>query len=231
VLDLAAGWTIYGDQDPSPGQAEYDSLPFVNLVLRRSPSLRKILAVPAFLCCAAGAGGRNPRSGSSVSPCAQVSLKAQYLSLVAPGSGPGFHFVLQNRTSEPIRLAMPVPSSAHWFALEAGRWLWRASNGSGGNLVDADNPGGRMFAYRSAPAADPAYLSDEAKGSHEWDESVAQNPVLGFKPSCQLCNHPDDRLYRVVFAYAYAPRDEESTTGVIHCGLRSNFVDVPPGSY
>lgn len=198
---------------------------------RRYRLLALIAVLPALLCLCTDAGSHTSRPGPLVSPCAQVSLKALYLAQVTPGSGPGFHFVLQNRTSQPIKLAMPVPSSAHWFALEAGRWLWRASNGSGGNLVDADNPGGRMFAYRSASAADPAYLSVEAKGSHEWDESVAQNPVLGFKPSCQLCNHPDDRLYRVVFAYAYAPRDEESTTGVIHCGLRSNFVDVPPGSY
>lgn len=168
--------------------------------------------------------------GPFVAPCPKVALSAQYLAEVSPGSGPGFHFVLQNNTNQQIKLAMPVPSSAHWFAQQGRRWLWRASNGAGGSPVNADESKGLMFAYQ--PPVKPEthdYLQVEARGTREWDESVKQNPVLLYKPGCALCNHPDDRLYRVVFAYAYLPRAEEP--GVIRCGVRSNFVDVPPGRY
>jgi hypothetical protein len=190
----------------------------------------QLLFLPLLLCVTASAGRRN--SGPSVAACPQVALTAQYLTEVTPGSGPGFHFVLNNHTSKSIKLAIPVPSSAHWFAQEKGRWLWRASNGAGGSLVNADSAKGQMFAYQPpASAADPTYMSVAARGSSEWDESVRENPVLLFKPGCHLCNHPDDRLYRVVFAYAYLPRLDERTDGLLRCGIRSNFVDVPPGRY
>ena len=86
-----------------------------------------------------------------------------------------------------------------------------------------------MFAYQPHHQdGDPAYMTVAPRASHEWDETLHENSVLLFKPSCERCNHPDDRLYRVVFGYAYLPLDAEAKQDVINCGLRSNFVDVPP---
>ena len=58
--------------------------------------------------------------------------------------------MLSNHTGRAIKLAEPVPSSSHWYARSQGRWLWRASNGAGGSLVDAGNPYGRVAVYPAA---------------------------------------------------------------------------------
>jgi hypothetical protein len=55
-----------------------------------------------------------PRLGSYVLPCQGVTLTASYLAEAGPGQGPGFLFRIENHTSHAIRLAQPVPSSAHW---------------------------------------------------------------------------------------------------------------------
>lgn len=206
-----------------------ETLTAVKTLLRAAPlSLLSLLALMLFAR-DAGSRTRSPHPLLTVLPCEHIRLSAQYLSQVAPGSGPGFHFHLENETPKPVKLAMPVPSSAHWFAEEGGRWLWRASNGAGGSLVNAHQEKGPMFAYQPhRDGGDPAYLVVAPRASQEWDETLHDNSVLLFKPSCALCNHPDDRLYRVVFGYAYLPLQEETNPGVITCGLRSNFVDVPP---
>jgi hypothetical protein len=90
----------------------------------------------------------------SIPLCSGVTLSASYLALVGSDQRSGFRFVLTNRTGRAIKLAAPVPSSSHWYARSHGRWLWRASNGAGGSLVDAGNPHGRVAVY---PAADMGY--------------------------------------------------------------------------
>jgi hypothetical protein len=169
------------------------------------------------------------RPGPYVQPCAGVTLTASYLAEVQSGAGPGFHFNLRNETAKPVRLAKPIASSAHWYARENGRWMWRASNGEGGALVNAQNPRGPLFAYQ--PIGKPAARDTVTVAPHSelaWDESARDNAVLVYRPSCKICNYPLDRQYRVVFGYAYLPPREEAATGLLTCGIRSNEVDMPP---
>ena len=101
-----------------------------------------VFACSASIACQA-ADGVSTRPVRSVPICSGVSLSANYLALAGPDQGPGFRFVLVNRTAREIRLAQPVPSSSHWYARSNGRWLWRASNGAGGSLLDAGNEHGQ----------------------------------------------------------------------------------------
>ena len=94
------------------------------------------------------------RPGPYVLLCAGVTLRANYVAEVGANAGPGFSFHIDNKTGRDIRLEQPVPSSAHWYARVGIRWMWRASAGRGGALVDALREDGPMFAYR--PAAPPA---------------------------------------------------------------------------
>jgi hypothetical protein len=170
-----------------------------------------------------------PHPGRTVLPCERVSLTASYLALVPePGSsaaGPGFDFVLRNDTDHAIKLAEPVPTSAHWYAHVGSRWLWRASSGGGGSLVNALADKGAMFAY---PAATPAakYLSVGPHQAYEWVRSVQSNPALVYQPGCARCRNPGETEYRAVFAYAYLPAPGEQ--GLLGCGLRSAPVVMPP---
>lgn len=169
------------------------------------------------------------RPGPYVLPCAGVTLRASYLAEAAPGKGPGFLFRIENRTARPIRLAKPVPSSAHWYALVGERWLWRASAGRGGALVDALRHNGPMFAYQpSVPPADPDYLTVAAHGTEEWSEAMRDDPAIAYRPSCPQCSYPGEREYQAVFAYAYLPNPEESARDLLRCGLRSAPVPMPP---
>ncbi len=92
----------------------------------------------------------------SVPLCSGVTLSANYLAMVGD-QGSGFRFTLVNRTGRAIKLAEPIPSSSHWYARSHGRWLWRASNGAGGSLVDAGNVYGRVAVYPT-----------QAKGETTW---------------------------------------------------------------
>jgi hypothetical protein len=142
--------------------------------------------------------------------------------------GPGFHFELTNRTNHGIKLAEPVPSSAHWYARTGGRWLWRASNGSGGSLVDATNEHGRVAVYPGA-AGETKVVTVGPHQSREWIESVQENPVLAYNPGCAQCSYPGEHEYRVVFAYAYLA-GSGGPEGLLACGLRSAPVPMPPKS-
>ena len=119
------------------------------------------------------------------------------------GSGSGFRFVLTNQTSRAIKLAEPVPSSSHWYARSRGRWLWRASNGAGGSLVDAGNAHGRVAVYPPAAGGDDKWLTLPPHQAREWTESPQENPVLEYKPGVRMCSYPGESEYQVVFAYAY----------------------------
>lgn len=168
--------------------------------------------------------------GPYVPLCARdIRFTASYLAEVEPGKGPGFEFVIQNDTNKEIRLAEPVPSSAHWYAHVRQKWLWRASSGSGGSLVDAYNEKGQVFAYqpKDVPQS-PVYITIPAHGSHQWTETMQDHPAISYRPSCAICNYPGEREYRAVFAYAYVPHPQEHIDGLLPCGLRSAPVVMPP---
>jgi hypothetical protein len=180
------------------------------------------------VCTAAAGSSAVTRQVRSVSLCSGVSLSASYLAAVAPGQGPGFRFVLANHTEREIRLAEPVPSSSHWYARSQGRWLWRASSGAGGSLLDAGNEHGRVVVYPAAPGSgERKLLVLPPHQSREWMESEEENPVLAYKPGCKQCPYPGEREYQVVFAYAYLAGSGQPA-GLLSCGLRSSPVPMPP---
>jgi hypothetical protein len=177
------------------------------------------------------AAGKPP--AASVPPCRGITLSASYLAELGSGKGAGFGFSLVNNTAREIKMVEPVPSSSHWYARTTvhnqGLWLWRASNGGGGSLVDAMQERGPLAAYR-APAGSvlPGVFSVKPHESRQWVENELENPVLEYKPGCPICSYPGEREYRVVFAYAYLPADKENREGLLACGLRSNPVPMPP---
>jgi hypothetical protein len=174
------------------------------------------------------AEGRS-RPGLYVSPCVGITLSASYLAEAAPGQGPGFQFRIDNHTAHEIRLEQPVPSSTHWYARVGNRWYWRASAGSGGALVNALSERGPMFAFRPpAPPDQPSYLIVPARGSQQWAEPMLNNSAIAYRPSCARCNYPGESQYRAIFAYAYLPAPQEDAPGLLHCGLRSQPVPMPP---
>jgi hypothetical protein len=187
-----------------------------------------ILACAASLACQAG-NGVSTKAVRSVPICPGVTLSANYLALAGPDQGPGFRFVLVNRTGREIRLAQPVPSSSHWYARSHGRWLWRASNGAGGSLLDAGNEHGRVVVYAPPVGTETELLTLPPHQSREWTESQRENPVLEYKPGCPMCSYPGEREYQVVFAYAYLAGGGQ-LSGLLSCGLRSAPVPMPPKS-
>jgi hypothetical protein len=159
----------------------------------------------------------------------QIVFSASYLADLQTEHGPGYLFSIENHTAKSIRLAEPVPSSAHWYARAGNKWLWRASSGSGGSYVDAVNERGPVFAYQPRTAsADPKYMTVPAHGKVEWTSGEHQNPALAYRPSCNLCNYPGEHEYKAVFAYAYVPAAGQHIEGLLPCGLRTSPVDMPP---
>jgi hypothetical protein len=161
----------------------------------------------------------------SVPICSGITLSASYLAVVDRNGDPGFHFVLSNRTSRAIKLVEPIPSSSHWYARAQSRWMWRASTGAGGSLVDAGNEHGRVVVYPGA-AEETSMVTVPAHRSKEWTASAQENPVLEYKPGCAQCSYPGESEYQVVFAYAYLGGAEQP--GLLPCGLRSAPVPMPP---
>lgn len=169
---------------------------------------------------------------SVVLPCRDIRLTASYLAEAAPGGGPGFLFRIENETGRTIRLAMPVPSSAHWYARVGNRWMWRASAGRGGTLVNAERENGAMFAYRpDRLPQDPQYLTVAAHGAQQWIATMRDDPAIAYRPSCRMCNYPGEHEYQAVFAYAYLANPEEREPDLLRCGLRSTPVPMPPAAF
>jgi len=169
------------------------------------------------------------RPGPYVSQCAGVTLRASYIADVGANAGPGFAFHIENKTAKDVRLAEPVPSSAHWYARVGLRWLWRASAGRGGALVNALSEKGPMFAYQpAAPPDHTEYLTVSAHSSHDWTEPMRDDPAIDYRPSCARCNYPGETEYQAVFAYAYLPNSQEHVPDLLRCGLRSTPVPMPP---
>ncbi|MBV8113544.1 MAG: hypothetical protein JO300_02305 [Silvibacterium sp.] len=159
----------------------------------------------------------------------QITFTASYLVETERGAGPGFLFRIDNGTANPITLAEPVPSSAHWYARVGNRWLWRASSGAGGSYVDAINEKGPIFAYQPKQSpADPKYITVPAHAHYEWTASEREIPALAYRPGCARCNYPGEHDYKAVFAYAYLPPPQLHKDGLLACGLRSNLVPMPP---
>ena len=200
-------------------------------LLRFAPAVTGFLLLS--LSVAAGAGGyqgsiRHP--GPYVPLCSrQIIFSASYLADLHTGRGSGYLFTIENHTARPIRLAEPVPSSAHWYAQVGNKWLWRASSGSGGSFVDAVNEHGSLFAYQPKSAStDPHYITVPAHGKVQWTSGEHDNPALAYRPGCQHCNYPGEYEYKAVFAYAYLPPAGEHVKDLLACGLRTNLVDMPP---
>ncbi len=194
------------------------------------PVLGRVLLLASLWLYAGPAGSSVAmRPARSVPLCAGVSLSANYLAVTGPDQGPGFRFILVNHTGREIRLAQPVPSSSHWYARSHGRWMWRASNGAGGSLLDAGNEHGRVMVYPAPPGTETTLLTLAPHQSREWIASQQQNPVLEYKPGCTMCSYPGEREYQVVFAYAYQAGASQPA-GLLSCGLRTAPVPMPPKS-
>jgi hypothetical protein len=104
--------------------------------------------------------------------------------------------------------------------------MWRASNGAGGSLVNAEVERGPVMVYPSAtPAA--AFVTVAPHQSHVWIQGPEDNPVLEYKPGCALCSYPGETDYQVIFAYAYLPSGV-AEKGLLTCGLRSAPAPMPP---
>jgi hypothetical protein len=175
---------------------------------------------------AASAAGAASSKVQSVPLCGGVTLAASYLADIPPSHGPGFRFTLVNKTAHPIQLAEPVPSSSHWYARVRDRWMWRASNGAGGSLVNAENVRGPVMVYPATKSA-PAIVTVAPHQSRVWIQGPQENPVLEYKPGCALCSYPGESDYQVVFAYAYQPSSGDQA-GLLTCGLRSAPAPMPP---
>lgn len=175
-------------------------------------------------------GAAAHHAGPYVPLCSrQILFKASYLAPTHKGDTPGYLFRIENHTSSRIKLAEPVPSSAHWYARVGTKWLWRASSGSGGSYVDAINERGPVFAYQPTnPAAAPHYITIPPHAKYEWTSGDRDNPTLAYDPSCQRCNYPGEHDYKAVFGYAYLPPLGRRIEGLLRCGLRTNLVDMPP---
>jgi hypothetical protein len=175
---------------------------------------------------AATTAGAASSKVQSVPLCVGLTLSASYLADVPPGHGPGFRFTLINKTSHTIKLAEPVPSSSHWYARVRDHWMWRASNGAGGSLVNAENERGSVMVYPSAKSA-LAIVTIAPHQTRVWTQAPQENPVLEYKPGCALCSYPGESDYQVVFAYAYLPASADEA-GLLTCGLRSAPAPMPP---
>lgn len=170
-------------------------------------------------------------AADSVPQCGRaVVFTANYLAAETPGDGPGFLFEIRNRTAHAITLVAPVPSSAHWYARVNHMWLWRASAGRGGALVNAEDVHGPVFVFqpKDAKAGDPKTITIPAHGVHEWTEWMKDDLAIAYQPGCAQCNYPGERDFRAVFAYAWLPARGERIEHLLSCGLRSNPVDMPP---
>jgi hypothetical protein len=193
-------------------------------------ALRIALILPAtFLFSLAYTAAAMHRPGPYVPLCSrQIVFSASYLAGLN-GNGPSYLFRIKNKTAKSIKLAEPVPSSAHWYARVGNKWLWRASSGSGGSYVDAINERGPVFAYQPKTASEnPKYIIVRAHGKYEWTSGESDNPALAYRPGCERCNYPGEREYKAVFAYAYLPPTKQHGERMLPCGLRTNFVDMPP---
>ncbi len=164
-----------------------------------------------------------------VPQCRDVVLTAAYLAEEKPGSGPGFYLQIENRRNEPISIADPAPLSVHWYARSGGHWLWRASSGDGGSLVNALHQKGPLFAEQPSVINPVQQIRTIAPhGTYSWSVFTAQFPSLRYRPGCQHCTYLGEEQYHAVLAYAYVPAARAAAGTLLRCGLRSQPVVMPP---
>lgn len=162
--------------------------------------------------------------------CRDVTLTASYLAEEKPGQGAGFLLRIDNHRDTPIAVADPTPLSVHWYALSGGRWLWRASSGAGGSLLNAFAPRGPVFAYHP-PATEQAETGTRTIPAHDaysWTAFTRDHPELRYRPGCEHCTYAGEETFQAVLAYAYMPPRVAGDTPMLGCGLRSTPVVMPP---
>ena len=169
-------------------------------------------------------------AAQTVPQCTDVTLHAAYLAEEKPGAGPGFLLEIRNQGKSAVAIADPVPLSVHWYAAAgAGRWLWRASSGSGGSLVNAMREKGALFAFQAPPdAPEPATRTILPHAAYSWAVFSSAVPSLRYRPGCEHCAYPGEQRFRAVLAYAYLPATGAAPKGLLRCGLRSDPVVMPP---
>ena len=166
---------------------------------------------------------------SDVSQCIDVHLQAAYLAEEEPGGGSGFLLKIQNERDQAVAVPAPTPVSVHWYAQSGGRWLWRASSGSGGSLANALQERGPLLAGPGSPGVQSQTLRTiPAHSSEEWAVFAADDPALRYRPGCEHCTYQGEEQFRAVIAYAYRPSVWHAETALLRCGLRSNPVIMPP---
>ena len=168
----------------------------------------------------------------SVPQCPHVTLTADYLAQEQAGQGSGFLLQINNNEAAAIAIPDPLPLSVHWYAEHAGHWLWRASGGSGGSLVNALHEHGPLFAAIQAPGTIPfATRVIQPHASYSWTVFTGQTPALQFRPGCEHCTYQGEDQFRAVLAYAFIPAARSASSGqipLLPCGLRSAPVVMPP---
>ena len=169
-------------------------------------------------------------TAQTVPQCTGVTLHAAYLAEEKPGGGPGFLLEIRNQGKSAVAIVDPAPLSVHWYAAAgAGRWLWRASSGSGGSLVNALHEKGALFASQApADAPEPATRIILPHAAYSWAVFSSDAPSLRYRPGCEHCAYPGEQRFRAVLAYAYLPANGATPTGLLRCGLRSDPVVMPP---
>ncbi len=162
---------------------------------------------------------------SATTQCADVSLRGAYLVEEKRGMGPAFLVELRNNRSTAIHVAEPAPLSVHWYARDGDAWLWRASSGAGGALVNALQTHGLVFT-----AVAPTLQEREVAPHQAWTWTVplGTTSALAYHPGCQHCVFGQRTEYRAVLAYAVRPASGQVSPDWLQCGLRSNPVSMPP---
>jgi hypothetical protein len=169
------------------------------------------------------------RDYPTVPQCRDVTLTAAYLAEEKPGQGPGFYLQLKNLRGTPLAIVDPAPLSIHWYARSGARWLWRASSGEGGSLVNAFRENGQVFAEKGAATGpQPTTRIIAPHTTYSWSVFTAQMPALRYRPGCQHCTYHGEDQYQAVLAYAYLPSRDDSAIPFLRCGLRSDPVVMPP---
>jgi hypothetical protein len=200
--------------------------PFKYLCTRvAGPTLLALLALSVSPAKAASVAAH----ATSVTQCRDVHLHAAYLAEEKPGQGPGFYVTIENARKAPIAVADPTPLSVHWYAKVGTHWLWRASSGSGGTLVNAFQQHGPLFAETLLGGATAAHPRIVPAGSqYSWAVFSGLTPALSYRPGCQHCTYGNETQYQAVIAYAVLPSGGTAADpALLHCGLRSNPVVMP----